>query len=326
MVTHVQHPRLASYLRQPQVFGANERRDRPPIRVLADKLGLSLPRAKEFVDRAVFERKVVRILVKSRAQAANTVNALHAGAAGVLGAWVEPQQRVDDLMLVMPSKVDSERDAVAEAWELSGGSVTRLDRFWAPPTLPRARVRLYGPDTFALVVAEKLSVTLTEPDPYLVIKCPGDLLKRTVTVERLGDAKTLSYPCFVKPVIPKQFRARVFATPDELLDETRGLEGSCELLRSSVVELLAEARGFVLDGVIRAFALYEGTGDRNRVAKTCERVALALDLPRACVVDVGLLADGSWVFIEANAAWGAGLNGCDPHDVLECIAAATVVP
>ena len=63
----------------------------------------------------------------------------------------------------------------------------------------------------------------------------------------------------------------------------------------------------------------------DTAAKTCERVAMALELTRAAVLDVGLLESGEWVFIEANAAWGAGLNGCDPHAVLSCIAAATAM-
>jgi hypothetical protein len=42
-----------------------------------------------------------------------------------------------------------------------------------------------------------------------------------------------------------------------------------------------------------------------------------------CVVDLGLTDDRGWVVIEANAAWGAGLNGCDPVAAAHCIAVAT---
>lgn len=48
----------------------------------------------------------------------------------------------------------------------------------------------------------------------------------------------------------------------------------------------------------------------------------ALGLPRTYVLDFGKL-NGRWVVIEANATWGAGLNGCDPTPVVACIAAAT---
>jgi ATP-grasp domain, R2K clade family 2 len=296
-----------------------------PIKVLRDALNLTLAEAKSVIDKAVFDGEVARVLTGSEREARTVARQLADAAPGILCTWAEPQQRVDNLILVIPDKVDSERDAVADAWELAGGSVERLARFWEPPPIPRERVRLYGPDTFALVVAQKLGIDVAEPDPYAVFKCPARLLGRAVSVERLGAAAGLNYPCFLKPVVPKQFRAGVFETYAELQAETRGLDDATELLRSEVVTIVAEARSFVLDGVVQSCALYEGTGNVDTAAKTCERVAMALELPRASVLDVGLLEGGDWVFIEANAAWGAGLNGCDPHRVLACIAAASSV-
>jgi len=41
------------------------------------------------------------------------------------------------------------------------------------------------------------------------------------------------------------------------------------------------------------------------------------------VIDVGLIANRGWGVIEFNAAWGAGLNGCDPEKVLPAILAAS---
>lgn len=41
-----------------------------------------------------------------------------------------------------------------------------------------------------------------------------------------------------------------------------------------------------------------------------ERCAGRLDLPTTCLIDVALVEDG-WCLLEGNAAWGAGLNGCD---------------
>jgi hypothetical protein len=41
------------------------------------------------------------------------------------------------------------------------------------------------------------------------------------------------------------------------------------------------------------------------------------------VVDVGLIAGRGWAVIEFNAAWGAGLNGCDPEKVLPAILEAS---
>jgi hypothetical protein len=84
-----------------------------------------------------------------------------------------------DLTLVIPAKRDPERDSVAEVWRDAGGDVERLDRFWEPPEhLQRSRVRLYGNDTFCLVVAQKLNLTLISPDDKVLASAP-DFLKRT---------------------------------------------------------------------------------------------------------------------------------------------------
>nr|MBP6748287.1 ATP-grasp domain-containing protein [Xanthomonadaceae bacterium] len=40
------------------------------------------------------------------------------------------------------------------------------------------------------------------------------------------------------------------------------------------------------------------------------------------VLDVGTLTDGRWACVEQNAAWGAGIYGCDPERVLAVVRAA----
>jgi hypothetical protein len=244
------------------------------VEVLRNALELNLAHAEAVIDAAVFDGQVARALAETEEQARTVARQIADSAPDIFVTWTQPQHRVDGLVLVIPSKADSERDAVANAWQLAGGG-------------------------------------------------PAELLRRTVSVERLGHAGDLAYPGFLKPVVPKQFGARIFESFAQLQAETNGLDDSTEILRSDIITIVAEARSFVLDGVVQACALYEGTGNADAAAKTCERVAMALDLPRAAVLDVGLLDSGEWVFIEANAAWGAGLNGCDAHDVLACIAAAS---
>lgn len=92
----------------------------------------------------------------------------------------------------------------------------------------------------------------------------------------------------------------------------------------------AEARAFVLDGAVRACAIYEADGDDGDVAHAgrfvsgvAEKQHRERHLPRTCVVDVGRLGNGRWAVVEFNATWGAGLNGCAADEVLDCIAAAS---
>jgi hypothetical protein len=186
-----------------------------------------------------------------------------------------------------------------------------------------ATTRKCGRSHIALVAAQKLGIEVAEPDPYALVKCPSQLLGRNVAVMRLREAASLSYPYFLKPVVPKQFGAQIFASNEAIEAETRGLEDSTEVICSEVIALRAEARSLVLDGVIQSCSIYEGFGDVEAAARMCERIAMALVLPRACVLDVGLLDNGEWVLIEENAAWGASLNGCDAHQVLACIAHAS---
>ncbi|QDE72371.1 DUF4343 domain-containing protein [Myxococcus sp. NMCA1] len=46
-------------------------------------------------------------------------------------------------------------------------------------------------------------------------------------------------------------------------------------------------------------------------------------LPRTCVLDAAWVEGRGWALLEANAAWGAGLNGCDAAEAARCIAEAT---
>lgn len=228
------------------------------------------------------------------------------------------------LILVIPSKADVERDAVAQAWLDGGGIVERLDRFWEPPAhLVRENVRLYGNDTFCLVVAQKLNLRLLSPAERVLASAPDFLVRRRIRIVDLAVLQADAFPVFVKPVVPKQFRAAVYASRAELEFECRGLGPETEVLVSDVVRFQAEARAFVLDSVIRTVSVYEGAASHDQAAHFAERVLRALDLPRTCVLDVGLLEEGSWALIEANATWGAGLNGCEAAAAATCIAAAT---
>ncbi|WP_146648279.1 ATP-grasp domain-containing protein [Labilithrix luteola] len=229
-------------------------------------------------------------------------------------------------LLLIPEKADVERDAVATAWKGAGGSVMRIGRFWDPPDVDRSRVHVYGNDTFCLVLAEKLSLQLVSPSDHILASIPKEFARREIRILPLADLKADAFPVFVKSVIPKQFKSAVYDSEASLTAETQGLAASEEVLVSSVVTFVAEARAFVLDGSVRACAIYEGEASAADAARFAERIVSTMGaptFPRTCVVDVGLMEDGQWALVECNAPWGAGLNGCDPAPVLACIAAAS---
>jgi ATP-grasp domain, R2K clade family 2 len=226
-----------------------------------------------------------------------------------------------DLVLAIPAKPDGERDAVGRAWQRAGGTVVRLDRFWEPPELPAARVRVYGPMTFALVVAEVLGLDLVGPPNELLTELPRWATQRDITVTTLGRVGPADLPAHVKPLVPKLFAAAIVRDIDQLRAITVGLDDQTAVLMSEVIRLRNEVRCFVCAGQVLADATYEGAAVPGAAAFVAAVLGeTGLSCPAA--LDVGW-TDGGWVVIEANDAWGAGLNGCDADAVLPALEAAT---
>src|SRR5262249_47740596 len=122
------------------------------------------------------------------------------------------------LILLIPDKPDDDRDSVATAWRAYGGEVLRLGRFWEPPPVDASRVRVYGSDSFCLVLQQKLGFDLCSPDDRLLASLPDKYLKRHVMRQQLCDGPRLSYPKFVKTVVPKLIPSRVYSDAAELAD------------------------------------------------------------------------------------------------------------
>jgi hypothetical protein len=228
-------------------------------------------------------------------------------------------------VLAIPAKPDFERDAVAAAWHRAGGKVERLDRFWEPPKLDANRVTVYGPATFALVLAQVLRLHLISPPDDLLLTLPPAATRRAIGSVELAAALRLDFPLFVKPVVPKLFRARVYSTATDLTAETHGLEPDTAVIWSAPTTFAAEVRMFATDRDVFAEGVYEGTLSADAMAACAAFAGSVLryvNYAGPLVLDVGLI-NGEWSVIEFNEAWGAGLNGCDASDCLEVIAAAS---
>jgi hypothetical protein len=227
------------------------------------------------------------------------------------------------LNLLISDKADTERDALADAFARHGGEVHRIGRFWDPPVFPRETVRVYGADSFCLVLQQKLGFDLCSPDDDLLLRVPASFLKRRLEMRTLAEVSGGPFPAFIKPVTPKQFRGAVYQTSEALAEECRGLASDIKVFIAEQVRLTAEVRSFVLDGQVLDAAVYEGSADVGDAMAFVRDVIKAVNLPRAVVVDVGFVAERGWAVVEFNAAWGAGLNGCDAAQVLPAICAAS---
>jgi hypothetical protein len=226
--------------------------------------------------------------------------------------------------LLIPEKADIERDEVAAKWTELDGNVLRLGRFWDPPeSLISSQVTLYGNDTFCLVLEQKLGLNLISPPDDLIKTIDGDWLQRDVSVISLEEAYSTAFPCFIKPIVPKQFAAAIYENSEDLKKECEGLESDTDVLISSIVEFKAEARSFILNGSVLDVSVYEGNGPTNEAGIFINDFCRSVELPSTCVIDAGYLDELGWVFIEANASWGAGLNGCSADKILPAILEAT---
>jgi ATP-grasp domain-containing protein len=154
------------------------------------------------------------------------------------------------------------------------------------------------------------------------MQVPTKFLNRQVTLQTLGETLSGTLPSFVKPVTPKQFRGTVYESSDALAVECRGLPPDTPVFVSEPVSFTAEARTFVVDGLVLDAAVYEGKAETVGAATFVEALTNSMSLPRA-VVDVGFIDTRGWAVIEFNAAWGAGLNGCDSDRVLPAIVVAS---
>jgi len=228
-------------------------------------------------------------------------------------------------ILLIPEKADIERTAVATAWKAQGGLVRPIGKFWQKPAINTSQICIYGNDTFALVLAQVLGKKLISPrDEMIAHPLLSTWVKRQLSITPSNEIAKLTFPCFVKPVQPKLFKAKVYQTLVELQDVLNGLEKT-PLICSEVIQVEKEVRAFVINYTIADLAYYEGKGDVVQPQVFIQRFLqnTSIKLPLTFVLDVGYNARVGWFLLEFNASWGAGLNGCDPTKVLPCIRAAT---
>ena len=228
------------------------------------------------------------------------------------------------LTLLIPEKADSERNAVAQIWKSRGGEVLSLGKFWEPPLLEPATVRVYGNDTFCLVLAQKLGLDLKEPPEELLCGLPVEYLSREIKAISLIEIETETFPLFCKSAAPKLFQAAVYTSAKDVQTECKDLEDTTRVLVSEIVKVNCEARCFVLDGHVLDCAIYEGNeSNRESAIEFANKAAASLVLPETCVMDIGYFQGKGWGIVEFNASWGAGLNSCDPEKVYPAIERAT---
>lgn len=111
------------------------------------------------------------------------------------------------------------------------------------------------------------------------------------------------------------------------------------MLIAEVVTWEKEFRCFILNRKLQTFSVYLRHGELQREQSFTHSLREAQELvdflerfladprvilPMAAVVDVGVIAGRGWAVVEQNAAWGSGIYGCEPTQVLEVLRYAVI--
>ncbi len=242
--------------------------------------------------------------------------------------------------LILPPRYTVDTNLIRRAAISAGWEIERLRSWRAEKWLRTADPVLYGEPLFAAVVAKSLGLALLEPSFDWLTGVPEKYLRRNVEYMSLGEARLIRNKAFIKPADDKSFVAKVYNSGSELPDNDI-LPNTIPVLVSEVVNWSVEFRGFVLNRCVVTKSPYLQNGklcqasDGSWVALSKERQQASeffatiladqqVELPPAVVVDIGIIEGSGWAIIEANPAWGSGIYGCDPCEILNVLRRASI--
>lgn len=221
--------------------------------------------------------------------------------------------------------------ALSKAAARRGWNVVTLDP--EPETATcTGEIVFYGSLLVAMDVARRFDLAFLEPPLDLLARIPAGLRLRQVEFRRWSDLHALHQPLFVKPADPlaKVFDAGIYRDREQIrTNET--IAPDTGVLVAEPVEWLAEYRCFMLNGRVVASSPYLSFGRPLHqtpghapetpppVLDVCRRLAEAVELPPAYVVDVGLIEDRGWAVVEFNPAWCSGLLSADAGNALDVL-------
>lgn len=240
--------------------------------------------------------------------------------------------------LILTPRFTDDAQALWRAAQRLGWNVERLHTWRIPDELKIiSEPVLYVEGLFSDLIAGEFGISLSEPPLDWLPSLPIEYRKREVFLTTLASARTIKQPMFMKPPNDKSFPAGIYTGGDLPLE----FDEAAPVLVSEVISWEKEFRCFVLDRQVRTMSIYLRNGILQREFDfTAEEVELddarafaerllldhRVTLPRAAVIDVGVIQDRGWAVVEQNAAWGSGIYGCNPSEVLEVIRYANERP
>ncbi|GIK65865.1 MAG: hypothetical protein BroJett018_36590 [Chloroflexota bacterium] len=245
-------------------------------------------------------------------------------------------------ILLLSSRYTPDSQALWRAALDFGWSVKRLHGHRVPDewTAESENIVLYGEGLFVSIVAQQLDIALLEIPSDWLPNLPVEYRQRDVRLITLKEARTLQEPAFIKPANEKSFDAAIYATGAEL-PSAQYFDDAIPTLVSEVVEWEIEFRGFISQRNLVTYAPYLRNGEllkdangqwitnvpeQDEALEFFEHVLAdkRVTLPPGIVLDVGKIHSKGWAVIEANPAWGSGIYGNDPAQVLGVLQQACV--
>lgn len=238
--------------------------------------------------------------------------------------------------LILTPRYTEDSQALWRAANRLGWRVERLINWRLPDELKLVpEPVLYVEALMTEMIAEQLGLRLLDAPNDWLPNLPEEYRKRWVYLSTLGEARSMGKTAFIKPPNDKNFPARVYQgeeLPSDYPDEM-------PVLIAEIVEWEKEFRCFILNRSLKTFSVYLRDGQLQRENdfvhtedEECEvrefiETLLSderVEILQATVIDVGVIQGRRWAVVEQNAAWGAGLYGCDPIEVLEVLRYAVV--
>jgi len=233
--------------------------------------------------------------------------------------------------LILTPRYTEDSQALWRAANRLGWRVERLINWRLPDELKLVpEPVLYVEALMTEMIAEQLGLRLLDAPNDWLPNLPEEYRKRWVYLSTMGKARSMEKTAFIKPPNDKSFPARVYKGEELPID----YPDEMPVLIAEIVEWKKEFRCFILNRSLKTFSVYLRDGELQREhdfahteEEECEvrefiETLLSderVEILQATVIDVGAIKGRGWAVVEQNAAWGAGLYGCDPIEVLEVL-------
>ncbi|MEM6530943.1 MAG: hypothetical protein AAF653_21780, partial [Chloroflexota bacterium] len=114
-------------------------------------------------------------------------------------------------ILVTSPRITPDSVALMEAAMASEQKALRLPSFRPTDEVQNVPIAVYGESLFAIILTSKLNHLLIEPTPAWLPDMPAEYTQRELIVMKLGEARQLTIPRFVKTADgTKGFEAKVY--------------------------------------------------------------------------------------------------------------------